>query len=202
MKPIVSILAVMALCSAAQANLVVNGDFESDPQGTGWTEWWDSPNSDIGDHATEYGGTAGLNREAVVYWNDSGYFQDIPINTPGIYRLSGSILTNSQFPLVDGRIARLSAEVGDGPGVNWWQVNLELTDAATPDTYFPMEALIDLTDPVNTNVRINLYLVDTAGPASGTGYFDNISLELVPEPATLSLLGLGGLALIRRHRNH
>lgn len=36
---------------------------------------------------------------------------------------------------------------------------------------------------------------------SGSGILvDNVSLEMVPEPATLSLLALGGLALIRRRR--
>ena len=33
-------------------------------------------------------------------------------------------------------------------------------------------------------------------------FFDNFSFEPVPEPATLSLLALGGLALIRRRKRH
>ena len=31
-------------------------------------------------------------------------------------------------------------------------------------------------------------------------YYDDISLSLVPEPATMALLGIGGLAVIRRRR--
>jgi len=35
---------------------------------------------------------------------------------------------------------------------------------------------------------------------SGSAWFDNISVSRVPEPATLSLLALGGLAMLRRRR--
>ncbi|MEZ6083488.1 MAG: PEP-CTERM sorting domain-containing protein [Phycisphaerae bacterium] len=36
--------------------------------------------------------------------------------------------------------------------------------------------------------------------AGGGASFDNISLEVIPEPATLSLLALGGIAALRRRR--
>jgi hypothetical protein len=39
-----------------------------------------------------------------------------------------------------------------------------------------------------------------SGPAVGTGLYDNLVVQLVPEPATLSLLGLGGLSLLARRR--
>jgi hypothetical protein len=34
----------------------------------------------------------------------------------------------------------------------------------------------------------------------GTGYVDNVKLELVPEPASMGLLAVGSLALLRRRR--
>ncbi len=35
----------------------------------------------------------------------------------------------------------------------------------------------------------------------GTGpLYDNVSIVVIPEPATMTLIGLGGLALIRRRR--
>ena len=36
--------------------------------------------------------------------------------------------------------------------------------------------------------------------ASGTAYFDNYTIEIVPEPSALALVGLGSLALLRRRR--
>jgi hypothetical protein len=40
----------------------------------------------------------------------------------------------------------------------------------------------------------------TIGTAAGTAYFDNYSIEIVPEPGSLALVGLVSLGLLRRRR--
>jgi hypothetical protein len=41
---------------------------------------------------------------------------------------------------------------------------------------------------------------ESLGTASGTAYFDNYSIEIVPEPSALAVVGLGALGLLRRRR--
>ncbi len=57
-------------------------------------------------------------------------------------------------------------------------------------TYTTDASPTGLGDPL----RIDLFATSAAG------WFDNVRLEVVPEPATMSLLALGGIAMLRRHK--
>ncbi len=53
-------------------------------------------------------------------------------------------------------------------------------------------------DPGDVNAGANLQAIDLYGNGASSVYYDNINI--VPEPMTLSLLGLGGLALLRKRQ--
>lgn len=56
----------------------------------------------------------------------------------------------------------------------------------------------DLAQPAEANHRVGYFGYAGTSPGDDVGSFDNLSY--VPEPASLALLGLGGLAVLRRRR--
>ena len=51
--------------------------------------------------------------------------------------------------------------------------------------------------------RLAIILGEIAGTSGGTRHigFDNLSVDVVPEPGSLALMGLGGLCMLRRRRS-
>ena len=71
-------------------------------------------------------------------------------------------------------------------------------DRVTDWTY--TEAVLEVTTAAN---GFSFYLYDNSGGPDNTlnpAMADNVSFKVIPEPATMTLIGLGGLALIRRRK--
>lgn len=185
MKKIAFLIAVFAVAGIANANLLTNGDFEG--AGAGWNQWWGGNSNDDAPDPIEGDKCGG------VWWSDDGIFQGIAI-TPGTYTVSGQL---SHDNLGKNRIGVIQAEVGDGVSV-WWVQQIVISASDPAGAWLSGSTVIDNTAAGATYLNINLFMIDQDGPHTGQGIvrYDNISV--IPEPATMALLGLGALLLKRR----
>jgi hypothetical protein len=192
-RALVATAVVSGVCagSAHAQNLLTNPSFEGPVQST--------TGNHINVAPTGWGidrGQFNLVREATAF--DGQQFLDLtgPVGGAGTYVFQNFSLTTPSPVLFSGYFSGRDAGTGGGnvaifsgasliaaaprvttTGTNTpWAQSIATTSTLAPGTY-QFRAFID--DPANV---------------------DQVSVTIVPEPATLSLLALGGLALLRRRR--
>lgn len=205
------VLTVLACVSPARAGLV-NGDFSAglDP----WSLDLGSEPQSQAEVVSSFGSNttplAHLHAQSDFafsdgYWDGDTNWATITqsfVTGPGETRVTfDAVLANVGLADADATVSYMAFGGGGGAasvsvGEDWRHVELPLLNAmgqsVAPGTF----VLVSVT------VRANAPVLDgeEGQQASQTidGYFDNF--EVVPEPATLSLLVAGGLALLRRRR--
>lgn len=206
MKRLVSVCLVTAVLSAS-ASATIIGNWESDLDG--WFDWNSSATSMVA------GQSVGVTLDSgSLLVEQTGWGQSLSIklqdNDLVDAFMENSILTiDISVAANDGTITGGYSQVAavymnaEGPGwttvasdnpVNfyWWEGSGERTLTLEID-YSDFRDAITGTDYIEIILALN-----TGGGAPAEMYFDNA--QLIPEPATLALLGIGAMALLRRKR--
>ena len=212
-------LAVIALAAIwanqAAANLLGNPGFEDPPfagaedpgAGSAWTPFGANfrvqqaapgPCDPI-TCAGAFEGTVSLKN-----FGEAGVFQDFAASPGDPFEGSvWAVNPENADVLVLGQVAAVNIEWRDAAGVLDVAFG-DTIDASTPvDTW--TELLVSGTAPAGTTTARFVLVTgpfDPAGPGGGAPRWDAASFDLVPEPGSLGLIGLGlfGLLGIRRRR--
>jgi hypothetical protein len=185
----------------AAIQLAVNGGFETGDT-TGWT-YFPTATSTFGvvtpgASSTYAGGVDNtfLASSAVIKQNAVG---------AGVVAVGQTLTISFDFLELSGVGGVVFAELftlDSGGGVTSSQIlggaPLFGTSSFTPRSFTP-------TLTANVDGGVTLQFAVSTGAATGSfvnAQFDNVSMTVIPEPASAALLGLGGLALIARRRRH
>lgn len=148
--------------------------------------------------------SAGLRAAAGANIIEMGHY-----NGPGHYAIRTVLFgggSDAAWVAFDNMVDDLGDPISNAPVQGWHTYSVDITDSAAT---FTLDLNGDgningtLVTTINQNAGFEFDIIRLGGPSdlgstSGGVNFDNIKLELVPEPASAALLALGGLAMLRR----
>lgn len=215
-KIIFCTLLVFALSCTSYGATVVIGDWENMPNsGDGWIDWGQSQvaiETLPAKYMTEPTVGVTLNDDS-LHVVQTGWAQSLSIKLQNL-GLTGAFMSHDTFsidmtvkatPGITGGYTQISSVAMNAQGPGWTTVasgnpvNFYWWDGRSTETKTLTVNYSAFRDAITSTGYIEIILaLNTGGGAPPDMYFDNARLTGVPEPATIALLGLGGLALRRR----
>lgn len=203
---LMSAVAATALVSlstfASAVELTNNGGFETGDF-TGWTQFPTGVgqqnvitlNPSTGTYAAEINNTAAFSNSLFKQANigvgivNPGDPIKIKFDARGSYATPGGVAFAEFFSELSGGGTSSNAILGGAP----------LAINPDPNVWTSFE--FDVFAGPDVSGGVTLQLGATNGPGTPTQmFYDNVSVSIVPEPVSLSVLGLAGMGLMRRRR--
>ncbi len=197
---LVMVVAVMAAASQAAIITVINHSFESPAAGK--VKGWDNPNQDIPGWSSD------------TQAADSGVESDWPGSTDGVYAgyLMGSDpsawqLTDHVIAAGEEYVLKVDLQNNYSDGTPNFQLGLYYDNAGVrvalgsvvinPGSPWAEFSLTAAANASSIGHKLGIELDNISAGGSWIG-MDNVRVDAIPEPMTLSLLAFGALALRKR----
>jgi hypothetical protein len=207
MKKFLVIFMTLALVGVGTANALTNGDFQTG-NASGWNAWGGTAVTDQDNYGnalpsagrTSVGGYGDFAGKAWGpwwgAWGNSGHNQAFAASAGQSWTMTGDLMELSNDAITSNAFGVLKLVFKNASNTEIWGQDLGQVNANSAKDVWQHLSLTAVAPVGTASVEALALFFQPSGNGVGAMFYDNITLT--PEPATLALLGLGGLVLRRR----